>query len=196
MKIFKIIILIFTFLISGCGIEEFIDFKSKYINPAGTSILSRINVPEGYERIGNDDFSNYIRNYPLKKDGSKIHLHNGLTRMNQRNHVAIFSLPLGEENLQQCADSIMAMYARYYYENKEYDKIQFHFVNGFLFKYKDYMNGYRITIQDNKVIKKKTKSYDDSLKTFEEYLKLVFSYASTLSMEEETGKGSSSCKIQ
>lgn len=52
--------------------------------------------------------------------------------MNQNAQIAVFKLPIENENLQQCADSVMRVYAEYYWHTKQYDKIQFHLSDGFL----------------------------------------------------------------
>ena len=52
-------------------------------------------------------------------------------RMLLRAQIAVFKLPIENENLQQCADSVMRVYAEYYWNTKQYDKIQFHLSDGF-----------------------------------------------------------------
>ena len=119
-----------------------------YINKEGMNLLTRINTPEGYKRVEADShsFEEYVRNYPLKEDGSALLLYNGEKKGNQSSHVAIFDLPIENADLQQCADSIMRIYAEYYYQRKEYDKISFHFVDGFKATFSKWVQGYRINV--------------------------------------------------
>ena len=82
----------------------------------------------------------------MKDEGSEVLLYNGSLKGNQNAHVAVFKLPIENYDLQQCADSIMRMYAEYYWNTKQYDKISFHFVNGFEARYSKWIQGYRIKI--------------------------------------------------
>ncbi len=181
----KLIIVLCLLICSGCS---FIDNNYDYINEDGTSLVSRINTPKGYTRIETDSFGEYVREYPLKEHGSPVLKYNGSQNINQKAHVAVFALPIENEDLQQCADSIMRIYAEYYYQRKEYDKISFHFVDGFKATFSKWVQGYRI--QEGKSSSKwvKSASYDDSYKSFKKFMRMVFAYAGTLSMDKESKK--------
>lgn len=161
-----------------------------FINATGNTLETRIQTPEGYSRIEVTDnsFGGYLRNFDLKEDGSPVLLYDGREKGNQSAHIAVFDMRLSNKDLQQCADSIIRMYAEYYYANKQYDKIKFHFVSGFLCEYEKWQNGYRVKVDGNNVSWQKNKGYDDSYETFEKYLDTVFSYASTLSLDKESSK--------
>lgn len=161
-----------------------------FINATGNTLETRIQTPEGYTRIEATDnsFGDYLRNFTLKEDGSPVLLYDGREKGNQSAHIAVFDMRLSNKDLQQCADSIIRMYAEYYYANKQYGKIKFHFVSGFLCEYEKWQNGYRVKVDGNNVSWQKNKGYDDSYETFEKYLDTVFSYASTLSLDKESSK--------
>lgn len=169
-------------------IEQNNEEKSTLINSKGKTLETRILVPKGYTRetAKANSLASFIRNYPMKDDGSEVLLYNGSPKGNQNAHVAVFKLPIENYDLQQCADSVIRMYAEYYWNTKQYDKISFHFVSGFEAKYSKWIQGYRIKISGNNVNWVKTASHDTSYESFKEYLKIVFSYASTLSMEKES----------
>lgn len=158
------------------------------IQPEGMSVLTRIDTPEGFLRteVETGSFAEFVRNYSVKEDGSPVHLYNGTNKSNQSVHAAVFNLPIENEDLQQCADSIMRMYAEYYYSTGQYNKIRFHFVSGFLAEYSKWVEGYRISVKGNNVTWVKKTDYDNSYETFKKYMRIVFSYASTLSMEKES----------
>ncbi len=103
------------------------------IDPKGDTILSRILPPKGYERADatNGSFDEFLRNYPLLPDGSPVLLYDGSIKQ-QQSAVCVFDMYLGEKDLQQCADSVMRIYAEYMRIGENADKIAFHFVNGFL----------------------------------------------------------------
>lgn len=153
----------------------------------GTTVETRFLTPSGYTRIkaATGSFTSFVRNYPLKEDGASVLLYDGTEKANQSCAAAVFAMKLGNRDLQQCADSIIRMYAEYEYENKKYEKIQFHFVDGFLCTYKKWMEGYRVTINGDKAGWKKSAGKDTSYENFEKYLNVVFAYASTMSLDKE-----------
>jgi len=158
-----------------------------YINPDGTTLETRILPPEGYTRVVQeaDSFGAFLRGFTLKPDGSKVHHYDGTEKYDQSAHVAVFDLSLENRDLQQCADSVMRMYGEYYWQSGQYDKIAFHFTNGFLAEYTKWRDGYRIEVNGNDVKWVKKKEYNDSYESFLSYMQIIFSYAGTLSMESE-----------
>ncbi len=156
----------------------------------GNRLKSRIRVPEGYQRVAakKNSFASFLRNYKLKKAGSPVLYYDGNEKGNQNVHVGVFKLPMEEEDLQQCADSIMRMYAEYYWQTGQPDKIGFHFVNGFFAEYSKWRQGYRIEVSDSGCRWVHSAVADNSYETFQQYMRIVFSYASTLSMEKESKK--------
>lgn len=157
-------------------------------SPEGETLEARIHPPAGYVRISSDEteLTTFLRNFPLKKDGSKVLLYNGKELRNQKNHAAIFDLPLENRDLQQCADSIMRIYAEYYWSQEEYDRIAFHLTNGFLMEYTKWRDGNRLQVDGNDVRWAKTQEADDSYDNFHRYLSMLFAYAGTLSLAEES----------
>ncbi|MGL4800383.1 MAG: DUF4846 domain-containing protein [Cellulosilyticaceae bacterium] len=154
----------------------------------GMTLETRILTPEGYTRKTYEEGSlgKYVRDYPLKADGSKVMLYDGSEKRNQDAHAAVFDMALANRDLQQCADSIMRMYAEYFYATQQWEKIQFHFVDGFLCTYTQWRDGYRVQTDGGETKWVKAQAYDDSYETFEQYLHMVFAYSSTLSMEKES----------
>lgn len=164
--------------------------KPAIIQADGDTLKTRICVPEGYQRTkaGKDSLTAFLRNYAMKEDGSPVRFYNGKKKGNQGAHAAVFDLPIEKEDLQQCADSIMRVYAEYYWNTGQYDKIAFHFVDGFLAEYGKWRQGYRIQVSDSGTSWTKSAEADNSYGTFQSYLRIVFSYASTLSMEKESDR--------
>lgn len=160
------------------------------ILPEGNNLVTRIIPPKDYIRIDEDNnsFVAYMRNLPLKEDGSPVLLYNGDKKGNQMAQVAIFDMDIGEKDLQQCADSIMRMYAEYYWSNKEYERIAFHLTNNFLMEYLKWRDGYRLKVSGNNTSWIKTSTHNDSYESFRSYLDTVFIYAGTLSLDSESEK--------
>ena len=159
-----------------------------YINSAGACLKERIRVPDGFVRMDNkkNSFGEFLANYPMCEDGQPVLLYDGTKKANQNAHIAVFDMDVTEGDLQQCADSIMRMYAEYFYQQKQYEKIKFHFVNGFSCDFDKWSQGMRVKIDGNKTSWYQGGQADASKETLEKYLRVVFSYASTLSMEQES----------
>lgn len=159
------------------------------INPEGATLQERVAVPEGFTRTEaqEDSLTTFLREYPLKKDGKPVLLYNGERKSDQNAHVAVFKLPIENEDLQQCADSVMRVYAEYFWKTKQYDRISFRFVDGFQADYVKWRQGNRIQA-DSSTYWVSGGSYDDSYNCFKKYLRMVFAYAGTLSMKDESKK--------
>jgi poly-gamma-glutamate capsule biosynthesis protein CapA/YwtB (metallophosphatase superfamily) len=158
-----------------------------WIDKTGTTMDTRIHVPGGFSRIPSvsGELTGFLRSLPLKEDGSDVLLYDGNPKGYQDGHIAVFDLDVGDRDLQQCADSVIRIYAEYYWSIGAYDKIAFHLTNGFLMEYTKWREGNRLVVNGNDVSWSKTKSYDDSYETFRNYLDKVFTYAGTLSLSEE-----------
>ena len=141
-----------------------------YINPKGNKIISRFNVPEGYNRVKTEknSFAEFLQNLPLKPDGSPVLLYNGNEKGNQDAHLAVVDLPIGKRDLHQCADAIMRLRADYLFGQKRYNEIEFLFVNGKRSNYATYLAG-RTPNSTN----------------LWSYLENVFNLASTLSLDKQ-----------
>lgn len=159
-----------------------------YINPDGMTLETRINVPAGFTRVNSnpDSFLGFTRSLELKEDGSPVLLHNGQKKRNQTAQAAVFTLDVGEKDLQQCADSVVRVYSEYYWSIGEYEKIRFHLTNGFLMDYENWRNGRRIQVDGNDVYWVDSTTYDDSYENFRNYLTNVMIYAGTLSLDNES----------
>ncbi len=165
-------------------IEEKEIHEENIINPSGETLATRIAPPKGYERIEKEEGSlaQFLRNYQMKEDSEPLLLYNGSKKINQNSHAAIFALPIENEDLQQCADSIMRVYAEYYWNMGKAEKIAFHFTDGFLCEYSKWRDGYRVSMNGNTTSWQKKAEYDNSYEGFVKYLRIVFSYAGTHSM--------------
>lgn len=158
------------------------------INPRGSTVESRILPPIDFKRLEAPEGSilTYMRNLELKPDKSPVMLFNGREKENQTAQSAVFAFDVGENDLQQCADSIMRVYGEYYWSIGAFDKINFHLTNGFLMDYLSWREGKRIKVEGNKVSWFSSTSYDDSYECFRKYLTQVMVYAGTLSLSQES----------
>ena len=157
------------------------------IDSTGQTLESRFNTPLGFERLAKEknSFTSYLRNLPLKPHGSKVMRYDGSFKPNYNVYDAVIDLKIGTRDLHQCADAIMRLRAEYLWINKRYEEIHFNFTNGFRVDYSKWMDGYRISINGNKVSWIKRTAPSNTYKDFWKYMEIVFSYAGTLSLSKE-----------
>lgn len=168
--------------------QQTVEEAESYINENGTCINDRINVSKDFTRVSykKKSLGTFLRNYPLCEAGQPVLLYDGKEKGNQNAHVAVFDMDVTDGDLQQCADSVIRMYAEYFYKQKQYDKMKFQFVNGFSCDFDKWSQGMRVSVNGNDTSWYQGASADDSKEALESYLRTVFSYASTLSMERES----------
>ncbi|MDD3625994.1 MAG: DUF4846 domain-containing protein [bacterium] len=147
--------------------------------------VNEIPTPNGYRRLeySPSSFQGWLRGLPLKPEGTPIMLYNGEQKKIQYLHHAIIDIDIGNEDLQQCADIIMRLKAEYHYSREEYDNIHFTFLNGFHFEYSKWVEGNRL----NKSLNgwKKKEKHSNSYASFQEYLRQLYYFANTKSLDTE-----------
>jgi hypothetical protein len=157
------------------------------IDPSGKILQTRFLLPEGFHRTQADSnsFTAYLRNLPLKPDGSKVKLFDGEEKNAEGVYDAVVDLPIGNKDLHQCADAVMRLRAEYLFAQKQYDRIHFNFTNGFRCDYSEWMKGKRVAVNGNKASWKQSAQPSDTYKDFWNYMETIFSYAGSLSLSKE-----------
>ncbi|MGZ5242636.1 MAG: DUF4846 domain-containing protein [Bacteroidia bacterium] len=168
------------------AIEEAGENKA-ILHTTGNKVSTRFSPPAAFTRIAAqpNSFETYLRNIPLKPDGTKVKLYNGKLKSNENAAAAVLDVEVGTENLQQCADAVMRLRAEYLYSTKQYSKIHFNFTNGFRADYSEWMKGNRIIVKGETVSWKKLKEPSHTYNDFREYMYMVFRYAGSLSLSKE-----------
>ncbi|WP_289659689.1 DUF4846 domain-containing protein [Flavobacterium panacagri] len=156
-------------------------------NLLGNTIQQRFEPPQGFvrEEESKTSFGSFLRNLPLKNSGSNVLYFDGTVKTNRNVYEAVVDLPIGKQDLHQCADAVMRLRADYFYNQKQYDKIHFNFTNGFRADFSKWAAGYRIAVKGNKTSWVKTAKASESYETYWKYLETVFMYAGTASLEKE-----------
>ena len=153
-----------------------------------SKVITRFTPPQGYfwmkEQSGS--FGEYLVNFPLHPPGFPVRDYRMVPVKTQDRHVALLKIDVGDQDLQQCADAWIRLYAEYLWSQKRFDEIGFEFTSGQIFAWKDYRNGIR-----TREVKKKVSFYDtgivaDSYSAFREYLNIIFRYAGTISLDRES----------
>ena len=161
------------------------------IKNEGSTLKDRINTPVGFERIAveKNSFADYLRNYPLKSAESPVLLYDGQKKPNQDAQIAVFVLPLQNNEFQNASGSIIRLYAEYMRKAKLDKKISFHFTNGSESKWTEWLKKsslkreMRLDFAGN--LKKWTK-YEKSAneqEIFDSYLKNVLANTDILSIQ-------------
>ena len=150
-------------------------------------LKDRYEVPEGYERVSVEEnsFGEFLRNSKLEDYGEKVKYYDGRVKDKPNVYDSVFDVDIGDRDLHQCADAVMLLRAEYLYQNKRYDDISFHFVDGFNAKYSKWRRGYRISVGENSSSYYKATGESNTYETFRKYMDIVFAYSSTLSLDEE-----------
>ncbi len=190
MKTISLITAVVSYILISC--IHPMDNESEAQTPSITNASSHIfkerySPPSGYERTqeNTQSFSEYLRNLPLKPEGSIVTYYNGELKPNNQVYDAVVDLSIGNRDLHQCADAVMRLRADYLFSQKRYDDIHFNFTNGFNAEYSRWMKGERIAVNGNKVSWKPSGQPSASAESYWKYLEMVFSYAGTASLEKE-----------
>ena len=139
-------------------------FGSKTSNPNNYKTIGDIPEPWGYERVSGGDmaYTNYLRNLPLKGQGTKVQLYTGGESRFQSLNYAVVDMPL-LSNAEQCADVCMRLRAEYLFNTRQYSFIRFQNVNGKMLSY----------------------GGGNARRSFERYLRHLYGVASTFSLSCE-----------
>lgn len=148
--------------------------------------VSQLIAPSGYSRIpfAPGTFASWLRNITLKKDPT-VYLYNKQPKPNQAAQYAVLDISVGDKDLQQCADAVMRLRAEYLYQQNQRDNIAFSATDGTLMNYRNWQEGYRFKLQNNKLVKVKSGTAGNSRASFDQYLQTVFAFAGTLSLSKE-----------
>lgn len=128
------------------------------------NIVQDIPPPQGYKRqiASSDSFASWLRSLRLKKDHT-VYLYNGMPKRNQAAQFCVLDISTGKEDLQQCADAVIRLRAEYLYEQERWTELVF----------KD---------NANKQYCYKNGRHRSS---FETWLRCVFAYCGTASLEKQ-----------
>ncbi|MFN0173429.1 MAG: DUF4846 domain-containing protein [Saprospiraceae bacterium] len=168
-------------------IQQHPTIEKKNEREADSLLVQRFAPPAGFARklVDSSSFAHFLRQLPLKPIGSKVRYFDGEEKESLGVYDAVVDLPIGRKDLHQCADAVMRLRAEHLWRTRQFDKIKFHFTNGFLLEYVRWRKGGRVKVVQNKAFWENTAAPSDSYKTFWAYLETVFSYAGTLSLSKE-----------
>ncbi|MDR2752056.1 MAG: DUF4846 domain-containing protein [Clostridiales bacterium] len=155
-------------------------------DPGGMTVKDRFPAPDGFTRETPDEgsFEEFLQNLPLKPHGSKVMIFDKSEKARDV-HAAVVDFILGDRDLQQCADAVMRLRAEYLFETGQAGEIGFHFVNGFYASFDKWSDGYGIKVSGNDASWVANSRNNKTYESLQQYLDIVYSYASTLSLDKE-----------
>lgn len=153
-----------------------------------TALVNQIAAPVGYQRVKltKGSFGEWLRYLPLLAKGTKVSLYNGQEKPYQRGANRVINIDIGNRDLQQCADAVMRLKAEYHYSQKAYSNIHFNYTSGHKVAFEDWRKGKKPKVKGGKVsFSAATGNIDNSYSNFQKYMRSVFMYAGTASLEKE-----------
>jgi hypothetical protein len=104
--------------------------KPLLIDSTGVTINKRILTPQHCKResFAANSFASYLRQLKLMPHGSLVKYYNGATKTKPNVYVAVIDLPIGTQDLHQCADAVMHVWSRYLFTQKQYQQMKFLFL--------------------------------------------------------------------
>jgi hypothetical protein len=175
-------------LLVGAASAGAVDYPWLSTTPAASSTLhARIAAPDGFTRIAlaEGSYAHWLRHLPMMAEGTPVRAFDG--RVLERQPMGVIDLDVGDRDLQQCADTLMRLRAEYLRASGRADEVAFHFVSGDLARWTDYRAGLRPDFDRPRGRpiawrKRSGAPTGDGERVWRGYLRLVFGYASTLSL--------------
>ncbi len=152
--------------------------------------IGEILVPDGWVRsqVTPDSFGAWLRDQPLKPPSSRIRLYNGNRKLLRHALYQVVDLPIGNKDLQQCADVAIRLRSDYLLSRGRISDIAFNFTSGDRARYSDWISGYRPIVEGNVVTWRRISRVDSSYENYQDYLTTVFMYAGSYSLSRELEK--------
>ena len=152
------------------------------------NIESKFTIHEGFEREIINDYHRWIIKQKLKKN-NKVFYTDGSEKVNKNIWAAVFEYDLGTYKYHQCADAAIYLNAMYKYELGKIDQLVYSFTNGDKSSYTEWLDGVNYKLDPdniNKLNKVFGAARKDNLATFYEWLKSIWTWAGTTSLNYDT----------
>lgn len=153
--------------------------------PEVTTARALFSPPEGFERIDleSDGFADFLRYLPVRLDRNRVYSYAG--QLLSAPSAAVAMLPVGDENLQQCADALLRLRAEYLWRAGRADEVAFHFTSGDESRWRAWQKGERFEVQGANVERTRGSARPDTHAEFVDYLFYLFRFAGTKSMKRD-----------
>jgi hypothetical protein len=155
--------------------------------PAFETLAERFAPPPGFHRLDvpASGFGAWLRQLPLRPAGEAVRFFDGRVRSDQSGVAAVIDIDVGRADLQQCADAIIRLRAEYLRAAHRDADMAFRFTSGDRYAYADWLAGKRPLASGNQVAWTTVGASADTRDGFRRWLDIVFTYASTRSLQRE-----------
>ncbi len=150
---------------------------------AQETIKQRFTPPSGYKRqeMQSNTFGQYLQDFALAPEGTPVKYYDGSISSLNEQAAAVLDISVGKRDLQQCADAIMRLHSEFLWQQQKQNDVSFNAWSGQKMDWPRYTQGYRYGEKGYKRTGQAKSSYQD----FQKYLEMVFTYASTVTLEKE-----------
>ncbi len=152
------------------------------------SIRTRFQLPTGYhwKEEADGSFADFLQYFPMHPAGFPARDHRGRILQTHAANAGLLRIDTGSRDLQQCADAWIRLYAEHLYHSGRRAEISFAFTSGQRLSLQEYLNGTRTVETGKRVQFINTPSILDTYENFRYYLDLVFQYAGTISLYQDS----------
>lgn len=151
------------------------------------TITERFSPPSGYKRLSAKGFGHYLQTYPLMPKGTEVTDYKNRPVWHT-SAAAVLDLDIGHKNLQQCADTIIRLYADYTRQQGAEKSLSFKFTSGQIYRYQDFLDGLTPKPSGNTVIFSQKPPRENTDKNYRRYLDYIFTYVGTASLARDLKK--------
>lgn len=163
-----------------------------YINTHGShdlpNTLGEWPVPSQYVRVSTQGhpFGSYLRQLKLKDKSKALMLYSGDKKPIQTLHEAVIPLSMSKNDLQQCADVAMRLWADFHFKQEQLRPISFQLTNGFPVPFSHWAKGDRVGVRGNRTWwRRKAAQPDTSYANLLAYLQFVYRFAGSYSLSKQ-----------
>lgn len=166
----------------GQSLHNWLDGRS-----AADSLAARFTLRQGFDRVSvaPGSFADFLRHLPLKEKGTPLRVYSGKRVSSAAHAAAIIDLDVGTRDLQQCADTLIRLYAEYEFSAGRADTLTFNFTSGDPFSYRSYLGGLRPQVSGRDVTWGRVPIVSHSRASFRQWLDIIFTYAGTASLARD-----------
>lgn len=153
---------------------------------AGQPLEERFPSPPGFNRVAveSGSFGAFLRTLPLLPPGTPVRSYAGDTIAAPA--AAVAALDVGKNDLQQCADSAIRLYAEWRFASGRVEELSFHATSGDPLPWNRWRRGERPSVVGQHVRWTQRAPPDDSAASFRAWLDAVFTWAGSRSLARDT----------
>lgn len=173
----------------GAGYPWLTSSSAANAPPPHQALEERFAAPAGYRRItlSPRSFGAFLRRLPLAEPGTPVRTYRGATLRESSDSriAAVAALDVGSADLQQCADSIMRLYAEHRFAAGDH-ALSFDAAAGAALPFSRWLAGERVVVEGNRLRwEPRGKPSKPTHEALRGYLDTVFAWANTGSLARE-----------